>query len=72
MKYRLILIDGACLDLDPGDNFNFPAFIHGVRSMGFLISDQIYIRADMIKAIVQIDGPKAVVFSEPVPKGMVN
>jgi hypothetical protein len=72
MKFRIILLDGACLDLEPGDNFNFQAFIHGMRSMGFLISDQLYIRADMIKAVVQIDGPKAVVFTEAVPKGMMN
>ena len=51
-QYRIVFIDGAWIDMVPPPGFHFPTFIVTCRSNGFLLSDQCYIRFDLVRCVL--------------------
>lgn len=51
-QYRIIFLDGAWIDMAPPPGFHFPTFITTCRSTGFLLSDQAYIRFDLVRCVL--------------------
>ena len=58
-KYRIIFLDGWWMDFVPPlipEGFHFPTFITTCRSVGMFLSDQVYIRFDMVRCILPWEG----------------
>ena len=51
-KYRIIFLDGIWVDFVPPHDFHFPTFITTVRSAGFFLSEEVYIRFDLVRAVI--------------------
>jgi len=51
-QYRIIFLDGAFVDFSPNLEFNFVQFILNCRSMGYMLSDNAYVRWDLVRCVL--------------------
>lgn len=61
-QYRVMFTDGAWIDFSPGPEFNFVQFITQCRSVGFMLTENAYIRWDLVRCVLmwQNGNPPAV------------
>lgn len=57
-QYRVIFTDGAWMDINLPPEATLPALVTTSRSMGYFLSDQMYISFDMIRCILGWSGDK--------------
>lgn len=48
---RVVFLDGTWFDFAEPTGFNFKQFVMEVRGLGMVLSDQVYVRGDLIKTI---------------------
>lgn len=53
-QIKLLFIDGSFIDFDRPPDFNLPTFIHGCRSMGFVLGIGFYVPFGLVKAVLDM------------------
>jgi hypothetical protein len=68
-QIKILFTDGSWVNFQKPPNFNLPSFVHGVRSIGMVLTDSLYIPLPLIKAIMDLSMATEVEFGMPTVPG---
>ena len=56
MQYRIVFLDGAWMDFIPPAEFHLPTLVTTCRSMGYFLTNEMYVRFDLVRCILAWQG----------------
>lgn len=51
-QFRIVFVDGAWVDFAPPPDFKLPDFVASCRSIGYMVSNEVYIRWDLVRCVL--------------------
>jgi len=64
-QIKILFTDGPWVNFHKPPDFSLPQFVHGVRSIGMVLTDSLYIPLPLIKAIMDLSMATEVEFGTP-------
>ena len=64
-QIKILFTDGSWVNFHKPPDFSLPQFVHGVRSIGMVLTDSLYIPLQHIKAIMDLSQATEVQFGTP-------
>jgi hypothetical protein len=64
-QIKILFTDGSWVNFHKPPDFSLPQFVHGVRSIGMVLTDSLYIPLPLIKAIMDLSMATEVEFGTP-------
>lgn len=64
---KILFADGSWVDFEKPDGFDMATFIHGIRSVGFVLAPGFYAPLGMIKGIIDMTNAQAAVYGTAGP-----